>query len=303
MLNQSKTPYDLSDQDGIEESELHAALEALNSADAVVIAASNGFDIVDGYNQFTCDQEFLQIFGDFHQEYGLKCMLQGLVAYWPNNRIRWAFLARLLKYGYLDYQSSEAMKILAELTKDIPRFVVTCNCNSRFIRAGFDPNAIFETEGSYTRLRCSDFCSDELFAALPLMQSLVEEAGSACSATSVSSALPQCPHCGSILDVAVDDSDVLRHTRLFQQQHKRYQEFLKTFQDKHIVILELGVGQQNKAIKLPLMKYAETAPYCSYVVCNGESACLPIGLDDRAFALQGDLGMTLKSIYEINKAG
>ena len=82
----------------------------LRKADAVVIAASNGFDIADGYNQFACDETFLQRFGDFHAAYGLNSMLHGLAARWPSDEARWAFLARLISYGYAAYEPSEVMR-------------------------------------------------------------------------------------------------------------------------------------------------------------------------------------------------
>ena len=140
--------------------------DLLRSADAVVIAASNGFDITDGYNQFACNDEFLRVFGDLHRSYGLTSILQGLMVHWPSRQLRWEFISRLIAYGYRDYRPSPVMQALDQLTMNVPRFVVTCNCNSRFVRADFSADAILETEGSYARLRCTVSCSDATYDAL-----------------------------------------------------------------------------------------------------------------------------------------
>lgn len=60
----------------------------LHKADTIIIAASNGFDIADGYNQFACDEEFLRIFGDYYHTYHLRSIIQGLMARWPTDTER-----------------------------------------------------------------------------------------------------------------------------------------------------------------------------------------------------------------------
>lgn len=192
----------------------------LREADAVVIAASNGFDIADGYNQFACDKAFLERFDDFHHAFGMTCILQGLVSRWQKDEARWAFLARLIDYGYRNYLPSPVMKTLDRLTAGKPRFIITCNCNSRFLKAGFACDSVFETEGSFARLRCTAGCHDEDFDASPYAEAILssnaaaknprEQGGSGAVGT-VSIAIPtdlvpRCPHCGATLDVAVDDS-------------------------------------------------------------------------------------------------
>ena len=255
--------------------EEHArAAHLLRSADAVVIAASNGFDIADGYNQFACDDEFLRVFGDLHRECGLTSILQGLMARWPSQELRWEFLSRLIAYGCRDYEPSPVMQALDTLTSRVPRFVVTCNCNGRFERAGFSPDALLETEGSYARLRCTGGCTEETFDALLYLGSTEP---------------PRCPRCGSPLDVAVDDTGQIARLEPFHSQVANLRAFLAEYETARVCILELGVGQRNRAIKAPLMAWAEAAPRASYVVINCEEPVLPALPPERAAAERGDL--------------
>ena len=257
------------------------AADLLRSADVVVIAASNGFDIADGYNQFTYDNEFLRVFGDLHRAYGLTSILQGLMARWPSQELRWEFLARLIGYGYRDYEPSPVMRALDRLTAGIPRFVVTCNCNGRFERAGFSPNVLLETEGSYARLCCTGGCTEETFDALLYLGS---------------NKPPRCPRCGAPLDVAVDDAGKIAHLEPFRSQTANLHAFLAEHETARVCVLELGVGQRNRAIKAPLMAWAEAAPRASYVVINREEPVLPSLPPERTAAVQGNLREVLLAL-------
>ena len=267
-----------STQTGREERELAASL--LEDADAVVIAASNGFDIVDGYNQFVCDETFLRLFGDFHEHYGLTSILQGLMARWPSDAARREFLVRLYNYGCHDYTPSPVMRALDALTDGRPRFVVTCNCNGRFERAGFSPEELLETEGSYARLRCSAGCTSETW---PTGSVNALDADSA----------PACPHCGAPLDVAVGASQDVQRLEPFRSQAQRLRAFLAEHASERTLVLELGVGQGNHDIKRPLMAWAESVPQASYVVVNRDEPVLPAGLASRTVGVRGDLSEVL----------
>ena len=268
----------------MEQHELERVADILSAADAVVVAASNGFDIADGYNQFSCDKEFLRVFGDLHRACGLASILQGLMARWPSRQLRWEFISRLIAYGYRDYAPSPVMQALDQLTMHVPRFVVTCNCNSRFLRAGFSSEAILETEGSYARLRCAASCSDATYDALAYIDG--EE-------------LPRCPHCGAPLDAAVDDTGRIARLDPFRAQFENMRTFLRDHEARRACILELGVGQGNRAIKAPLMAWAERAHQASYIVVNRDEPVLPVLPPERVAAIRGDLGAALIDLLGI----
>ena len=265
--------------------------EMLRDADAVVVAASNGFDIADGYNQFAADAEFMHLFGDFYRTYGLTSMLQGLMARWGSEEARWAFLTRLVDYGFRSYKPSQAMGTLDALAAGLPRFVITCNCNGRFERAGFDAGAIFETEGSYAYLRCTAGCDEACYDALPFVEPLLGRARA--SLTVPADLLPRCPRCGAPLDAMVGDERALSPLARYRDQRSRFGAFLDAHRGERVLVLELGVGQRNQAIKLPLMRYASNAPHAMYVAFNREEAQLPAGMGERAMAVAGDLGAAL----------
>ena len=119
---------------------------ALAEADLIVIGASNGFDMAEGLNLFCADAHFQETYGDLAQTDGIGCILQGLASPDANVRRRWA--ERFYQKEYLEYEPSPLMNGLRHLTEHADTFVITCNIDGRFARAGFDENRVLETEGS-----------------------------------------------------------------------------------------------------------------------------------------------------------
>lgn len=119
---------------------------ALAEADLIVIGASNGLDMAEGLNLFCADAHFQETYGDLAQTDGIGCILQGLASLDANVRRRWA--ERFHQKEYLEYEPSPLMNGLRHLTEHADTFVITCNVDGHFVRAGFNENRVLETEGS-----------------------------------------------------------------------------------------------------------------------------------------------------------
>lgn len=119
---------------------------ALAEADLIIIGASNGLDMSEGLNLFRADAHFREAYGDLAQADGIGCILQGLSSPDANVRRRWA--ERFYQKEYLEYEPSPLMNTLRCLTEHADSFVITCNIDGHFVRAGFDENRMLETEGS-----------------------------------------------------------------------------------------------------------------------------------------------------------
>lgn len=119
---------------------------ALAEADLIIIGASNGFDMAEGLNLFCADTHFWEAYGDLAQTDGNGCILQGLSSPDANVRRRWA--ERFYQKEYLEYEPSPLMNGLRHLAGHADAFVITCNIDGRFARAGFNENRVLETEGS-----------------------------------------------------------------------------------------------------------------------------------------------------------
>ena len=119
---------------------------ALAEADLVVIGASNGLDMAEGLNIFRDDAHFREAYGDLARRDGAPCILAGLSATDAHVREQWA--ERFFQKECLEYKPSPLMAGLRELTQHADTFVITCNIDGHFAKAGFDERRVLETEGS-----------------------------------------------------------------------------------------------------------------------------------------------------------
>lgn len=120
--------------------------QALAAADLIIIGASNGLDMAEGLNLFSADAHFREAYGDLAQADGFDCILQGLASPDAGVRHRWA--ERFHRREYLEYEPGPLMNGLRRLTEHAETFVITCNIDGHFARAGFSENRVLETEGS-----------------------------------------------------------------------------------------------------------------------------------------------------------
>lgn len=136
------------------ETSIEKARKAIQEAEAVIIGASNGLSISEGYNIFADNEMFRQQFGDFREKFGLRNVLDGIFSEHMDSVSRQEFLKRLVKLWIEDYQPSAPMRNLYSLVKDKPYFVLTTNADEHLEAAGFDAEKIWEIEGTFrTTLR------------------------------------------------------------------------------------------------------------------------------------------------------
>lgn len=119
---------------------------ALAEADLIVIGASNGLDMAEGLNLFCGDAHFWATYGDLAQTDSIGCILQGLTS--PNASVRCRWAERFHQKEFLEYEPSPLMNGLRHLTEHADTFVITCNVDGHFARAGFNEKRVLETEGS-----------------------------------------------------------------------------------------------------------------------------------------------------------
>ena len=119
---------------------------ALAEADLIVIGASNGLDMAEGLNLFRADERFWKVYGDLARIDNIGCILQGLACPDANVRRRWT--ERFYQKEHLEYEPGPLMNGLRRLTEHADTFVITCNIDGHFARAGFSENRVLETEGS-----------------------------------------------------------------------------------------------------------------------------------------------------------
>ena len=265
----------------------------INTADAILIGASNGLSISEGYNIFADNTWFQDNFGDFRNKYGIHSILEGFFYNFPSPEEKWAFSSRLIsRKSYLE-KPSQMMKNLYTLVRGKDYFVVTSNTEDHFVPAGFSREQVFEMEGRMTESRCSSCCCENVYEN---REDVLCMADAEANGLIPSELIPRCPHCGSPLTVNIADSNSFFQTEHFQKKMQDYQNFIRKYHEKNLVILELGVGWRNRMIKEPLMQLTASEPNAVYITFNKGQVYIPSEISDKSIGVDVDIETEIKEI-------
>lgn len=156
-----KTKYSILQEYTDMDDSISKAKEALASADAILIGASNGLSIAEGYNIFADNEMFRRQFGDFREKYGIHSVLDGVFARHMTSADHQQFIDTLVTLWYDEYKPSEVMADLRAIVEGTPCFVLTTNADEHLELAGFDPDDVWEMEGTFRRMQKGEQPSDK----------------------------------------------------------------------------------------------------------------------------------------------
>lgn len=135
--------------------EISRAAALLQGADHILVSASNGLSISEGYHIFADNDAFKKYFGPFRDKYGIHSIIQGVFAQLPLEASQ-EFHRQLKKYMIDDYTPSPSLQDLKKLLSGSDTFIVTSNSDTHFQLNGFDPDRLFEVEGNFFGRREGD---------------------------------------------------------------------------------------------------------------------------------------------------
>ena len=128
------------------------ARKALQQADAILVGASNGLSIAEGYNIFADNDMFHSLFGDFRKRFGIRNVLEGCFFGYPSPSDRTEFVSRLVEHWVKKYQPTQVMTNLYSIVGRKPHFVLTTNADTHLELSGFNPADVWEIEGTFVQL-------------------------------------------------------------------------------------------------------------------------------------------------------
>jgi len=266
---------------------------ALDEADLVLIGASNGLDMAEGLNIFAPDAHFRQAYGDLAEVTGARSILEGMYLARGNFEQAWAWQARFARCEWLDYEPGEVMRPLRKLVGDKDHFVITCNLDARFLRAGFDEHIVIETEGTIAKMVCTAGCCDERYPSDEYIRAL--DASTTRGAVNPK-LVPTCPHCGAPLTCAVDELRLQHPDTEISSQFDAFKRVLEQHKNDNIVVLELGVGLRNGVIKSMLAQSVSHEPNVTYAVFNYSQVVFPQGLESHCIGIEGDMASAFRDM-------
>ena len=175
-------------------------------------------------------------------------------------------------------------------------FVVTSNGEGHFELCGFNPTKIYEIEGNWFTMQCARPCHDTLYSSLEVAEKLsaAEQGGHV-----PTELVPRCPKCGGPMDIHMGAGQRMIPDTAAQA---RFQNFLKTYHGKKLVVLELGIGWRNQLIKAPMMRLVASEPNATYVTINLGEVYIADNIKEKSFGLDGRLDELLPALREACEA-
>lgn len=128
--------------------EFNNAKALIDNADAILISASNGLSISEGYNIFAEDEAFKNHFARFTKLYGIHNILQGALGKLPEDAHN-EFIMELQKYLVEEYTPTKAFASLKKLIGNHDYFILTSNADTHFQLNDFAADKIWEIEGNF----------------------------------------------------------------------------------------------------------------------------------------------------------
>lgn len=274
--------------------EIEKLKHEIETADAIVIGAGAGLSTAAGFTY--SGERFQKHFADFIDKYGFKDMYSGGFYPFDTPEEHWAYWSRYIYVNRYMNVDNGTYRRLFELVKDKNYFVITTNVDHQFQKAGFDKQRMFYTQGDYGLFQCSEPCCQETWDNEDMIIPMLDMQDDMKIPTEL---IPKCPHCGKsmIMNLRADDKFV--QDEGWYRAAERYENFIRTRSNQHILFLELGVGYNTPVIiKYPFWQMTYENQNATFACLNYGQASAPKEIEVKSICVNGDIFELLKEIIE-----
>ena len=281
----------------------------LTSAEAVVIGAGAGLSTAAGLTY--SGERFERYFFDFKEKFGITDMYSGGFYPFPDDETRWAWWARHIYFNrYIDPPKPVYNDLLG-LVKDKDYFVITTNVDHQFQRAGFDKKRLFYTQGDYGLFQTVGGRNgktydnrDWVIKAMAAQRFITDENGvfqvpkdRLISMRIPTELIPRSPDGRSAVTMNLRSDDTFAEDAGWHEASKRYADFIKEHEGKHVLYLELGVGANTPMIiKYPFWALTMENPNAVYACINYGEAFCPKQIEKWSILINGDIAEIIEAI-------
>lgn len=300
----------ISSEADMEESKIEYLKNEIEKADAIVIGAGAGLSTSAGFTY--SGERFEKYFFDFSKKFGISDIYSGGFYQFPDKETTWAWWARHIYFNRYINPTKPVYRDLFSIVKDKEYFVITTNVDHLFQRAGFDKKRLFYTQGDYGLFQSVNSQNQNTYDNEEWVLKAIEAQGFKKNSEGIfevpenkkismkipTELIPKCPD-GSdvIMNLRADSSFV--EDEGWHRASKNYYNFLEKYKDKHILFLELGVGNNTPVIiKYPFWQMTMENKNAIYACINYNEAFCPTQIKDRSICIDGDIGDVLKKIMK-----
>jgi len=265
---------------------------AIDNADSVVIGAGAGLSASAGFTY--SGERFDKYFSDFSDKYGFKDMYTG--GFYPYSSLEeyWAFWSRNIYVNRYTDAPEPVYDNLLEIVGNKDYFVITTNVDHCFQKAGFDKYCLFYTQGDYGLFQCSVPCHNKTYDNEEAVKLMLEQQK---DGRIPSELVPKCPVCGKPMSMNLRCDDTFVEDEGWHMAAERYENFLNSRKNQHILFIELGVGYNTPVIiKYPFWQMTDKNPKAVYACINRQEAVCPKEIQRQSICIEGDIGEILQNL-------
>lgn len=266
----------------------------IETADCIIIGAGAGLSTAAGFTY--SGERFEKNFGDFIEKYGFKDMYSG--GFYPFDTLEehWAYWSRYIYINRYSDSENSIYKRLFEIVSGKDYFVLTTNVDHQFQKSGFDKNRLFYTQGDYGLFQCPEPCCNKTYDNEEIIRKMYAEQQ---NMHIPSELIPLCPKCGRPMTMNLRCDNSFVQDEGWYNAAKRYDEFIRSHRNMHILFLELGVGFNTPGIiKYPFWKMTVENSNAFYACVNFGEAFCPDEISERAVCIDGDIAGVIENILQ-----
>lgn len=267
--------------------------ELIKESDCILIGAGAGLSTSAGINY--AGEEFKREFTPFIEKYHFTDLYTASFYDFETEEEKWAYFAKHIKFADTGRIATLLYKNIYELVKNKPYFIITTNVDDQFKKAGFDINKIFATQGSYSKIQCSEACHNKLYDDVELVDKMIEQTDNELKIPS--ELVPICPICGERMEVNLRKDAYFVQDDNWYKQNKAYEHFIDRIKDKKVVLLELGVGFNTPGIiRFPFEQMTMQNENWNLVRINKENVINWANIDNKSILIQNDIEDVVKKL-------
>lgn len=274
------------------EEQITQAAKAIREAEYILIGAGAGLSAAAGLTYG--GKRFTDNFPEFIQKYGMTDMYSAGFYPFPSEEARWGYWSKHVFVNRIEPEALELYRILYELVKDKPYFVLTTNADHQFYKAGFGEEHIFATQGDYGYIQCMRGCHKKVYDDEKMMLQM-NQARKDCLVPSYM--VPKCPVCGGPMNMNLRCDHYFVEDDAWHQAEENFGSFLEECENKKTVLLELGIGFNTPTIvRFPFEHLAAKKKNMTLIRLNRDEAIVPESLGERAIGINADMKQSVEDI-------
>ena len=267
--------------------------ELIEQADCILIGAGAGLSTSAGIDY--AGDEFKKEFAPFIKKYGFTDLYTASFYEFETEEEKWAYFAKHIKFADTGRKAIPLYKNIYELVKNKSYFVITTNVDDQFEKAGFEKNKIFATQGSYSKLQCSEACHNKLYDDTELVNRMIEKTD--CNLKIPTNLVPICPVCKERMEVNLRKDAYFVQDENWYKQSKAYEDFVNNAKDKKVILLELGVGFNTPIIiRFPFEQMTMQNKNWNLVRINKDNVMTWNHIEEKSILIQEDIANIINKL-------